>query len=116
MREANELAQWIVEKEVIAVSEEVTESMEQIEDQQKKFEEFQKEMKRNEDKLRQLNEVAEKLQAIGQTEAAEKIITQIENLNQKWVQLEQVATEKSNSLVSEHEVYLKSFHSSELPA
>ena len=106
MREANELAHWIVEKETIAITEMQSESLEQVEDEQKKFEQFQTEMKSNEEKLKKLNEVAEKLQEIGQTEAAEKIIQQIETLNTQWSHLEQTATEKANVLVSSHEVQL----------
>ena len=106
VREANELAHWIVEKETIAITEMQSESLEQVEDEQKKFEQFQTEMKSNEEKLKKLNEVAEKLQEIGQTEAAEKIIQQIETLNTQWSHLEQTATEKANVLVSSHEVHL----------
>lgn len=83
-----------------------SDSLEKVEDEQKRFEQFQTEMKSNEEKLKKLNEVAEKLQDIGQTEAAEKIIQQIETLNTQWSHLEQTATEKAQVLVSSHEVHI----------
>jgi spectrin alpha len=104
VREAGELAQWIADKETVAVSAEVGEDLEQVEGVQRKFDDFQKDLKANEARLIELNTVAERLTAMGQTEAAEKIRIQIEDLNQRWAALQQVTQEKAQTLGSAHEV------------
>ena len=47
-------------------------------------------LKANEARLQELKTVAQRLTAMGQTEAAEKIRIQIDDLNQRWAALEQV--------------------------
>lgn len=61
-------------------------------------------MKANEARLVELNTIAERLTAMGQTEAAEKIRIQIEDLNQRWAALQQVTQERAQTLGSAHEV------------
>ena len=104
VREAGELAQWINDKEQIALSDEVGDDLEQVEVVQRKFDDFQKDLKANEARLVELNTIAERLTAMGQTEAAEKIRIQIEDLNQRWAALQQVTQEKAQTLGSAHEV------------
>lgn len=104
VREAGELAQWIADKETVALSDEVGEDLEQVEVVQRKFDDFQKDLKANEARLVELNTIAERLTAMGQTEAAEKIRIQIEDLNQRWAALEQVTQERAQTLGSAHEV------------
>lgn len=107
VREAAELASWITEKENMMVGEEVGEDLEQVEEMQKKFDDFQKvwgcesyewtvhfwmcmygswfynfcffnqDLKANEARLQELNSIADRLTAMGRTEAAEKIREQI---------------------------------------
>ncbi|CAH1785763.1 unnamed protein product [Owenia fusiformis] len=103
VREAGELTQWITEKETYAVHSEVAEDLEQVEAQQKKFDDFQNDLKANEARLVELNTIAERLTAMGQTEAAEKIRVQIEDLNQRWAALQQVTAERAETLASSHE-------------
>jgi spectrin alpha len=104
VREAGELAQWIQSKETVALSEEVGDDLEQVEVIQRKFDDFQKDLKANEARLVELNTIAERLTAMGQTEAAEKIRIQIEDLNQRWAALQQVTQERAETLGSAHEV------------
>jgi len=52
----------------------------------------------------ELNTIAERLTAMGQTEAAEKIRIQIEDLNKRWATLQQVTQERAQTLGSAHEV------------
>lgn len=104
VREAGELAQWINDKEAVVLSEEVGDDLEQVEVIQRKFDDFQKDLKANEARLVELNTIAERLTAMGQTEAAEKIKIQIEDLNQRWAALQQVTQERSQTLGSAHEV------------
>ena len=104
VREAGELAQWINDKESVALTAEVGEDLEQVEVIQRKFDDFQKDLKANEARLVELNTIAERLTAMGQTEAAEKIKIQIEDLNQRWAALQQVTQERAQTLGSAHEV------------
>ncbi|XP_061836679.1 spectrin alpha chain, non-erythrocytic 1 isoform X1 [Nerophis lumbriciformis] len=64
-REANELQQWINEKENALTNEEVGSDLEQVEVLQKKFDDFQKDLKANESRLRDINKVASELESEG---------------------------------------------------
>ncbi|XP_077779120.1 spectrin alpha chain, non-erythrocytic 1-like [Podarcis muralis] len=64
-REANELQQWIHEKEAALTNEEVGADLEQVEVLQKKFDDFQKDLKANESRLKDINKVAEALESEG---------------------------------------------------
>ncbi|KAI1232093.1 hypothetical protein IHE44_0007149 [Lamprotornis superbus] len=64
-REANELQQWINEKEAALTSEEVGADLEQVEVLQKKFDDFQKDLKANESRLKDINKVAKDLESEG---------------------------------------------------
>ena len=91
VREAAELAQWIKEKEKHAQIEDVGDDLEQVEVLQKKFDDFRTDLKANEIRLAEMNEIATQLMSLGQTEAALKIQTQIDDLNTKWTSLQQMA-------------------------
>lgn len=58
---------------------------------QKKFDDFKTDLQANEVRLAEMNEIALQLMSLGQTEAALKIQTQIEELNTKWNSLQQMA-------------------------
>jgi len=103
-REAADLTQWIRDKEQFAKVETVGDDLEQVEVLQKKFDDFEKDMKENQVRLKEMNNVAEHLKSIGQADAANKIAQQIDNLNQKWYELERVAEKRRNQLGSAHEV------------
>uniref|UniRef100_A0A3B4VBC9 Spectrin alpha chain, non-erythrocytic 1 n=1 Tax=Seriola dumerili TaxID=41447 RepID=A0A3B4VBC9_SERDU len=122
-REANELQQWINEKESALTNEEVGSDLEQVEVLQKKFDDFQKDLKANESRLRDINKVASELESEGlmaeeapmvqaQDEADSKTaspwkvryIHQPCELNNRWRSLQQLAEERSNMLGSAHEV------------
>ncbi|XP_060526882.1 spectrin alpha chain isoform X2 [Cylas formicarius] len=104
VREAAELANWIKDKEMHAQVQDVGEDLEQVEVFQKKFDDFQTDLKANEVRLAQMNEIAMQLVSLGQTEAALKIQTQMEDLNTKWTSLQQLTAERANQLGSAHEV------------
>ncbi|XP_049820921.1 spectrin alpha chain isoform X3 [Aethina tumida] len=104
VREAAELANWIKDKEMHAQVQDVGEDLEQVEVLQKKFDDFQTDLKANEVRLAEMNQIALQLVSLGQTEAAVKIQTQMEELNKKWDSLQQLSTERANQLGSAHEV------------
>ncbi|XP_070404846.1 spectrin alpha chain, non-erythrocytic 1-like [Nothobranchius furzeri] len=64
-RKANELQQWINEKEGALTNEEVGSDLKQVEVLQKKFDDFQKDLKANESRLRDINKVASELESEG---------------------------------------------------
>ncbi|KAI4458382.1 troponin [Holotrichia oblita] len=104
VREAAELTTWIKDKEMHAHVEDVGEDLEQVEVLQKKFDDFQTDLKANEVRLAEMNEIAMQLVSLGQTEAALKIQTQLEDLNTKWASLQQLTAERATQLGSAHEV------------
>uniref|UniRef100_A0A8C0M902 Spectrin alpha chain, non-erythrocytic 1 n=1 Tax=Canis lupus familiaris TaxID=9615 RepID=A0A8C0M902_CANLF len=99
-REANELQQWINEKEAALTSEEVGADLEQVEVLQKKFDDFQKDLKANESRLKDINKVAEDLESEGLMLTA----VFLQELNERWRSLQQLAEERSQLLGSAHEV------------
>uniref|UniRef100_A0A671QGT9 Spectrin alpha chain, non-erythrocytic 1-like n=1 Tax=Sinocyclocheilus anshuiensis TaxID=1608454 RepID=A0A671QGT9_9TELE len=116
-REANELQQWINEKESALTNEEVGSDLEQVEVLQKKFDDFQKDLKANESRLRDINKVASELESEGlMAEEAPVVQAQsyfynlkivsnfLTELNNRWRALQQLAEDRSNMLGSAHEV------------
>uniref|UniRef100_A0A8C2Z1E6 Spectrin alpha chain, non-erythrocytic 1 n=1 Tax=Cyclopterus lumpus TaxID=8103 RepID=A0A8C2Z1E6_CYCLU len=124
-REANELQQWINEKESALTNEEMGSDLEQVEVLQKKFDDFQKDLKANESRLRDINKVASELESEGlMAEEAPMVQAQvsysslnirlavqttanfntIKELNNRWRSLQQLAEDRSNMLGSAHEV------------
>uniref|UniRef100_A0A8D3D4X2 Spectrin alpha chain, non-erythrocytic 1 n=1 Tax=Scophthalmus maximus TaxID=52904 RepID=A0A8D3D4X2_SCOMX len=137
-REANELQQWIHEKESALTNEEMGSDLEQVEVLQKKFDDFQKDLKANESRLRDINKVASELESEGlMAEEAPMVQAQVsssspadsktaspwkvkhknfvesccsrfwfcvQELNNRWRSLQQLAEERSNMLGSAHEV------------
>ncbi|KAI5631908.1 spectrin repeat domain-containing protein [Phthorimaea operculella] len=104
VREAAELATWIKDKEMHAQVQDVGEDLEQVEVMQKKFDDFQNDLRANEVRLAEMNEIAVQLMTVGQTEAALKIKTQMQELNSKWTSLQQLTSERAAQLGSAHEV------------
>uniref|UniRef100_A0A8D0CID1 Spectrin alpha chain, non-erythrocytic 1 n=1 Tax=Scleropages formosus TaxID=113540 RepID=A0A8D0CID1_SCLFO len=100
-REANELQQWITEKEGALTNEELGSDLEQVEVLQKKFDDFQKDLKANESRLREINKVASELESEGlMAEEAPAL----QELNERWKSLQKLSEERSNLLGSAHEV------------
>uniref|UniRef100_A0A8C9W125 Spectrin alpha chain, non-erythrocytic 1 n=1 Tax=Scleropages formosus TaxID=113540 RepID=A0A8C9W125_SCLFO len=110
-REANELQQWITEKEGALTNEELGSDLEQVEVLQKKFDDFQKDLKANESRLREINKVASELESEGlMAEEAPALQAQVSGekicieLNERWKSLQKLSEERSNLLGSAHEV------------
>uniref|UniRef100_A0A4W3JJS0 Spectrin alpha, non-erythrocytic 1 n=1 Tax=Callorhinchus milii TaxID=7868 RepID=A0A4W3JJS0_CALMI len=125
-REANELQQWINEKETTLTNEEVGTDLEQVEVLQKKFDDFQKDLKANESRLRDINKVANDLESEGlmveevqqvsqepllgsapgapKDESDSKTSSPWKELNERWKSLQKLAEERSQILGSAHEV------------
>ncbi|CAH8834837.1 unnamed protein product [Trichobilharzia szidati] len=99
VREANDLHQWVVEKELVAVTETIVPGrLEEVESEKKKVDEFVMEQKEREAKVTELCAKADKLKRGGQTEAVEKIEGIIMQLQKKYEQLEEVTAKKAKEL------------------
>uniref|UniRef100_A0A671XUY3 Spectrin alpha chain, non-erythrocytic 1 n=1 Tax=Sparus aurata TaxID=8175 RepID=A0A671XUY3_SPAAU len=94
-REANELQQWINEKESALTNEEVGSDLEQVEVLQKKFDDFQKVM----DAVLKMFFLYQKSFCHGLANPEE-----CRELNNRWRSLQQLAEDRSNMLGSAHEV------------
>uniref|UniRef100_A0A8C6YFU0 Spectrin alpha, non-erythrocytic 1 n=1 Tax=Naja naja TaxID=35670 RepID=A0A8C6YFU0_NAJNA len=127
-RETNELQQWIHEKEATLANEEVGADLEQVEVLQKKFDDFQKDLKANESRLKDINKVANDLESEGlmaeEVQAVQHLHSfkghcsmswadipsslfsslVLQELNERWRALQQLAEERSQLLGSAHEV------------
>ena len=105
VRDASELSNWIITKTQHAPEEqELDIDLEQVEVIQKKFDDIQSDMKANEVRLAEMNEIAVQLSTLGQTEAAMKIHTQLEEVNKKWHELQETTNEKVGAFERAHEV------------
>uniref|UniRef100_A0A8B9RIU3 Spectrin alpha chain, non-erythrocytic 1 n=1 Tax=Astyanax mexicanus TaxID=7994 RepID=A0A8B9RIU3_ASTMX len=123
-REANELQQWINEKEGALTNEEVGSDLEQVEVLQKKFDDFQKDLKANESRLRDINKVASELESEGlmaeeaplvqaqvrkrliqsHPEAVDDIQEKCTELNTAWSSLVGRADQRKDKLGNSHDL------------
>uniref|UniRef100_A0A672LXN8 Spectrin alpha chain, non-erythrocytic 1-like n=1 Tax=Sinocyclocheilus grahami TaxID=75366 RepID=A0A672LXN8_SINGR len=120
-REANELQQWINEKESALTNEEVGSDLEQVEVLQKKFDDFQKDLKANESRLRDINKVASELESEGlmaeeapvvqaqrliqsHPEAVDDIQEKCTELNTAWSSLVGRADQRKEKLGNSHDL------------
>uniref|UniRef100_A0A7N8XDQ8 Spectrin alpha chain, non-erythrocytic 1 n=1 Tax=Mastacembelus armatus TaxID=205130 RepID=A0A7N8XDQ8_9TELE len=123
-REANELQQWINEKESALTNEEVGSDLEQVEVLQKKFDDFQKDLKANESRLRDINKVASELESEGlmaeeapmvqaqvterliqsHPEAVDDIQEKCTELNTAWSSLVGRADQRKDKLGNSHDL------------
>ncbi|KAF5401772.1 Spectrin alpha chain non-erythrocytic [Paragonimus heterotremus] len=99
VREANDLHQWVIEKELVAVTETIVPGkLEEVESARKKVDDFVVEQKEREARVTELCAKADRLKRGGQTEAVEKIEGIIMQLQKKYEQLEEVTTKKMKDL------------------
>ena len=61
-------------------------------------------MRTHEERLKEMNQTAQRLKDLGHTEAAMRIQTQIEELNQQWTTLQTITKQRAVQLGSAHEV------------
>uniref|UniRef100_A0A665WJF7 Spectrin alpha chain, non-erythrocytic 1 n=1 Tax=Echeneis naucrates TaxID=173247 RepID=A0A665WJF7_ECHNA len=103
-REANELQQWINEKESALTNEEVGSDLEQVEVLQKKFDDFQKrDLAALGDKVNSLGETAERL-IQSHPEAVDDIQEKCTELNTAWSSLVGRADQRKDKLGNSHDL------------
>ncbi|KAJ8038539.1 Spectrin alpha chain, non-erythrocytic 1 [Holothuria leucospilota] len=104
IREANDLIQWIKDKEAVAQAEEFGDDLEQVEVLQKKFDDFQKDLKANEGRLLEINRTLQDDITVDQTPEAQAVVEKIDELNNRWNGLQKAAEDRADSLGTAHEV------------
>ncbi len=105
LRDSADVANWINKRIVhVPIQEDPVGDFKDLEVVQKRFDDFQAEMKANEVRLAEMNEIALQLVTLGQSEAAIKIQTVLEDVNKKWADLNNITTEKVAAFERAHEV------------
>ncbi len=103
LREANDLMQWIKDKEAIVTASEVGEDLEQVQILQKKFDNFQKDLTANESRLDEINDTSKEL-TTEQSPESEVVHRRVYELNERWKALQRLTEERSQNLGTAHEV------------
>lgn len=106
-RNAAELMQWLDTKKKDVEEKEIqpdVANLDMSEKEQMQISDIQKEMKNKEARLYELNQIREKLTAKGETEAAERIRIQIEDLNARWAGLQTITAERAETLGTTYQV------------
>jgi spectrin alpha len=125
VREAHELMLWINDKEKLALEQEQEDDLrkqrtaalgtapgsesgyqqaDEVELLTRRFDDFKKDLKVNENRVTELNRIAERLRQIGKIEASMKIQDDINELNQKWNELQLLTAQRQEKLMNQHEV------------
>ena len=116
VREAQDLMKWIEDKEFYTKETNLGQTPDEIDLLQRRFEDFKKDLKINETRVIELNRLASNLHNLpggtagtgagGDSIEAQtnKINKEINELNQKWAELQEMAKERSEKLLNAHEV------------
>ncbi|XP_022101019.1 spectrin alpha chain, non-erythrocytic 1-like isoform X4 [Acanthaster planci] len=103
LREANDLNQWIKDKEAFVTAQEVGEDLEQVQILQKKFDNFQKDLAANESRLDEINEQSKEL-PVDESPEDDVVRQRVYELNERWKALQRLTEERSEVLGTAHEV------------
>lgn len=104
-READETANWISDKSVIAGSEDYGTDLEHVEVLQQKFEDFMHELSTNEERVTRLVSKGDAMLNSGHFEA-EKIRKRTTEIQQLWAELNEVAKARQEALAGAKEVHV----------
>ena len=104
IREANDLTLWINDKEKVVLETNLGQRPDEVELLTRRFDDFKKDLKINESRVQELNIIAERLRSINKIDASTKIQSEIEELNNKWGELQRVTQERQEKLINAHEV------------
>ncbi|KAI0981312.1 hypothetical protein GJ496_007485 [Pomphorhynchus laevis] len=102
-RDCDELNNWMKEKEILIISEELCVDLEQVRALQKKYEEFQKELVNHEGEIIVINKRAEGLIDQGHPDSGEVRRKQKE-VNENWQKLKQLSMRRQERLFGVHEM------------
>ncbi|XP_076441755.1 spectrin beta chain, non-erythrocytic 5-like [Babylonia areolata] len=103
--EADETANWISDKSVIASSEDYGTDLEHVEVLQQKFEDFMHDLSTNEDRVTRVADMAKAMLDTGHFEA-DKIRKRLAEIQQLWAELNEVAKARQEALAGAKEVHL----------
>ena len=103
MRQADEVAAWISDREAVASSEELGKDLEHVEMLQKNFADFLKDLEANKARVAEVNQLAKKL--LGERHPDSDLIeSRQEAVNQSWSDLTTLAKHREEKLSGAHEI------------
>ncbi len=103
IREADEVAAWISDREAVASSEELGKDLEHVEMLQKTFTDFMKDLEANNTRIQKLSQQAKKL--LGERHPdSDMIETRQEGVKQSWAELQMLAQRREEKLAGAHEI------------
>lgn len=103
IREADEVAAWISDREAVASSEELGKDLEHVEMLQKNFTDFMKDLEANEARIVDLNKLAKKL--LGERHPDYELIESRQGTVKKcWEDLTLLAKQREEKLSGAHEI------------
>ena len=103
IREADEVAAWISDREAVASSEELGRDLEHVEMLQKTFADFMKDLEANQARIEKLSSQAKKL--LGEKHPdSDMIETRLEAVCQSWSELTSLAQTREEKLAGAHEI------------
>lgn len=103
IREADEVAAWISDREAVASSEELGKDLEHVKMLQKNFADFLKDLEANKARIAEVNQLAKKL--LGERHPDSDLIeSRQEAVNQSWTDLTTLANHREEKLSGAHEI------------
>ena len=103
VREADEVAAWISDREAVASSEELGKDLEHVEMLQKNFADFLKDLEANKARVAEVNQLAKKLLSERHPDS-DLIESRQEAVNQSWSDLTTLAKHREEKLSGAHEI------------
>ncbi|EDV21767.1 uncharacterized protein TRIADDRAFT_59818 [Trichoplax adhaerens] len=103
-REMSELETWIEEKKAANTSAELGNDLDHVEALKQKFDDFLKDLEANETRVNEVNEVSQKLQNEGHSDA-EAIRQQTLNLLENWDNLKKLTEKRRADLSGSHDIH-----------
>lgn len=103
IREADEVAAWISDREAVASSEELGKDLEHVEMLQKNFADFLKDLEANKARIAEVNQIAKKLCAERHPDK-DLIESRQEAVNQSWSDLTTLAKRREEKLAGAREI------------
>ncbi|CAH1792768.1 unnamed protein product [Owenia fusiformis] len=104
MREADDVAQWIREREAVAASEDYGKDLEHVEVLIQKFDDFIRDLNANEDRITNINNMAHSLTTERHSESR-SIQRRCDEINKMWVELKELSLSRQEALAGAKQVH-----------
>lgn len=106
IREASDLTLWLNDKEKVVIETNLGQRPVEVLVLTSRFDDFKKEIKIKESRVHELNVIAGRLRGIIKFDASIKIQSGIDELNNKWNELQKIILERQEKFIDAHEVQL----------